>query len=113
MHGLHSAFLPSACLAKEVHANVIAELNTKAETSHQVDDHDGVDLDRVAAHHHIEHPADAHELVESEEDTEANQESDVEAGEDLKGNDNCTDSDQYILEEHSSDVCILVVIDIV
>ena len=44
VQGFHSSFLARACLLQEVHTDMVAELDTEAETGDQVDNQDGVDL---------------------------------------------------------------------
>ena len=68
VHGLHGANLSRSLLLEEIHADVVAELDTEAQTCDEVHDKHSVHFYWVAAKYDIHHPADAHELEEREED---------------------------------------------
>lgn len=113
MHSFHGTLLPASSLAHKVHANVIAEFDTESKRCDQIDDQDGVHLDRVATADHVHHPADAHQFKEGQEDTERDNAGDSQASQDLDGHDNGTDADEDVLEEDTANVGVLVIVDIV
>jgi len=92
---------------------MVAELHAEAETSDQVDHEDCIHLDGIVAEHDVEHPAYSHQLEKHEENAQADDQSQRETTQDLHRHNNGADSDKHILEEHTVDVGVLVVVDVV
>ena len=70
MKGLLSPGLFISSLSHEVHSYVVAEFDTEAETSDQVDDKDCIHFDRVRSEDLVKHPHGTEQLEKHKEHTE-------------------------------------------
>ena len=70
-------------MSHEVHTDMVAELDTEAETGDKVDEEYGILLNGVPADHLVEHPHRAHKLKEHEEDAEHNEGTNLHRRQDL------------------------------
>ena len=89
MKGLLSPGLFISSLSHEVHSYVVAEFDTEAETSDQVDDKDCIHFDRVRSEDLVKHPHGTEQLEEHKEHTEANDDCNAQTAQDLEGQNNC------------------------
>jgi hypothetical protein len=71
---------------------VVAEFNTKAETSDQVNHKYCIHFNGVGAKNFIEHPHNTQKLEEHHKYTDTNNDSDAQAAKNLEGKYNCCNS---------------------
>ena len=91
---------------------MVTELYAEAETCYQVDEEHSILLDWVTTYHFIKQPHGSHELKEDEENAKYNEGTDLDRTKYLNGHEDCNQTQHHILCENTSDVGVLVVIDI-
>ena len=72
LEGFLSSGFSITRLSHEIHANVVTELDTEAQTCHQIDDKHRIHFYWVGTEDFIEHPHCANKLEEHQENTSSN-----------------------------------------
>ena len=113
IHGLHGSFLSITCLSHEVHSDMVAELDTETNRCDEIDNQNCIHLNWIASHDNVEHPANAHQLEENHENAERDNQGDSQTCKNLHGNYDSSDRHKNILEQNTSDICVLIIVDVV